>query len=496
MARLLSLNIYIPFGFEKECITQNSKLHIVEGIIRQPSESILDVIIQDAKPLLASSEEDLIANSDPSTSIGYLHQSSTTTPKLYHSKFNFTLENSRIILTDHSDDYSINNIYYIYYDRNTKYKYSLDRDEEKTLSSLEHLNNGNSKARREAIEYSLFNTPINSSILKKHLENISRIGMSFNMILDLILGFLIIYHVWKLDESTLIDLKKRFISLYKYILINMFQHFEWLIKDSNPGGIKLNKQLNIILGQMALGGLRWWQTLLSFGFYYLSDFFTVDLFRVLIWSISSSCLMGASTMLALVCDLLLVVSINILLFYRIISRLYNQLIHLIFSLWRLFRGKKANPLKKRLDNCEDYSNDQLILGIILFTICIFLYPTVAVYYLSFSFLFFSIVSIRKIITSIMVLIHNFPINQLLNLNGCRNEGIKFTTLKNGYNYLHIHSSKIPLSQVISNSLQPVIRQIFLSNTQPLNNTDTGLVEETSSNIILRLIYGYSLFYNK
>lgn len=57
----------------------------------------------------------------------------------------------------------------------------------------------------------------------------------------------------------------------------------------------------------------------------------------------------------------------------------------ISALWRLFRGKKWNELRSRVDSYS-YDNEQLFIGTILFTILLFLLPTVFMYYLVFLIL--------------------------------------------------------------------------------------------------------------
>ena len=52
------------------------------------------------------------------------------------------------------------------------------------------------------------------------------------------------------------------------------------------------------------------------------------------------------------------------------------------SLWRLFRGKKWNVLRKRVDSAS-FDVDQLFVGTLLFTVLLFLLPTVALYYVVF-----------------------------------------------------------------------------------------------------------------
>lgn len=53
------------------------------------------------------------------------------------------------------------------------------------------------------------------------------------------------------------------------------------------------------------------------------------------------------------------------------------------ALFRLFLGKKKNPLRERVDTCR-YQPDQLFVGTLLFTVLLFLMPTTWVYYIVFT----------------------------------------------------------------------------------------------------------------
>ncbi len=64
-------------------------------------------------------------------------------------------------------------------------------------------------------------------------------------------------------------------------------------------------------------------------------------------------------------------------------RLYSLQVYALASLWRLFRGKKWNVLRQRVDSAT-YDVDQLFLGTLLFTVLLFLLPTTALYYVVFT----------------------------------------------------------------------------------------------------------------
>lgn len=70
-------------------------------------------------------------------------------------------------------------------------------------------------------------------------------------------------------------------------------------------------------------------------------------------------------------------------YYNEHCRLFNIQLNALISLFRLFLGKKKNPLRERVDSCQ-YKPDQLFVGTLLFTILLFLVPTTWVYYTVFT----------------------------------------------------------------------------------------------------------------
>ncbi|XP_022110711.1 phosphatidylinositol N-acetylglucosaminyltransferase subunit Q-like [Acanthaster planci] len=64
-------------------------------------------------------------------------------------------------------------------------------------------------------------------------------------------------------------------------------------------------------------------------------------------------------------------------------RIYRLQLTGLLALSRLFRGKKWNVLRKRVDTCN-YDVDQLFIGTLLFTILLFLFPTTLLFYVVFT----------------------------------------------------------------------------------------------------------------
>ena len=144
--------------------------------------------------------------------------------------------------------------------------------------------------------------------------------------------------------------------------------------QQTPAGLKLNAALNSKLGLAVLA-------LLS-----LYDAATAVVARheaLLLSALACSGLLGASTLLSLSSDLLSVLTWHVDLLHTGFSALYRLLLSLLSSLFLLFRGKKRNVLRLRVDSLQP-STPQLLLGALLFAITVALAPTVCVYYAFFS----------------------------------------------------------------------------------------------------------------
>lgn len=87
-------------------------------------------------------------------------------------------------------------------------------------------------------------------------------------------------------------------------------------------------------------------------------------------------------------------TIHIYCFYGYGCQLYGLQVSGIGALWRLFRGKKYNQLRNRVDSYS-YDNEQLFIGTILFTVLLFLLPTVFMYYLVFLVLRFLTLAVQE-----------------------------------------------------------------------------------------------------
>lgn len=175
----------------------------------------------------------------------------------------------------------------------------------------------------------------------------------------------------------------------------------WLM--GQPAGLKLNGELAAFLGELFLWVIDYWSSCIEA----LSP-----ALPQIVWFIGFSSFAGASMPLAMFSDLLSALTIHIYSFYLASARIYHWQLTIIQSLFHLFRGKKHNVLRNRIDSC-DYDLDQLLVGTILFTLLFFLLPTVMVFYLNFAIARMVIISMKAGFDTLLSCLNHFPLFALM-----------------------------------------------------------------------------------
>ncbi|VDO25949.1 unnamed protein product [Onchocerca flexuosa] len=184
-------------------------------------------------------------------------------------------------------------------------------------------------------------------------------------ILDSVLGVI----VWK--ELTEVDFFSDYIwDGLSVMITNLEELIHWL--TTYPAGLKLNSHLNAILSQFFVYHIYLWQTYLSVASVYIGFGF-----------ISLSCFFGLSVFFAALSDLLRLLTVHIYCFHIYAFKLATLSVMSIKSLWRLFRGRKYNPLRQRVDSVK-LDMRQLFIATLFFIILLFLLPTILVYFFVFS----------------------------------------------------------------------------------------------------------------
>lgn len=183
---------------------------------------------------------------------------------------------------------------------------------------------------------------------------------------------------------------------------DQFQEFmNWLM--SWPAGLKLNTELAKFFGEVFVWVLVSWQHLLLY---------CTPLLQGFIVFLSHAGWFGITFQISLVCDLISLITFDIYCLYLGSAKIYRKQLTTLVSLFRLFRGKKLNVLRSRVDS-GNYNIDQLLLGTIMFTVLLLLLPTVLVFYLAFAFTRALLVLLSTLLEMTLAFFNHFPLFTLL-----------------------------------------------------------------------------------
>ncbi|KAF7983153.1 hypothetical protein HWV62_24143 [Athelia sp. TMB] len=186
------------------------------------------------------------------------------------------------------------------------------------------------------------------------------------------------------------------------ISIGWLQHaLIWL--DSWPAGLKLNTELSRFYSATFIHLLGLWGHVLHQVLVYLP---------AILYAIGVSSCIGVSMGTSLFSDLLFLFTAHIYLCYIISVTVYHHQLQTLASLWNLFRGRRYNLLRNRVD-IWDYDLDQLLFGTILFTLVAFLFPTVLAYYALFALMRFGIVLLYASLETLLAFVNHFPLFALV-----------------------------------------------------------------------------------
>ena len=186
-----------------------------------------------------------------------------------------------------------------------------------------------------------------------------------------------------------------------------------------PAGLKLNTELAVFLGDLFLWVIDVWKGESSpnscSSRMLIHEECVIGLQPLLphvIYFIGFSSFAGATMPISMFSDLLSLLTVHIYCFYTASARIFHWQLTIIMSLFHLFRGKKHNVLRNRIDSC-DYDLDQLLLGTILFTLLFFLLPTVAVFYITFTSARMAIIFLKAALDTSLACLNHFPLFALM-----------------------------------------------------------------------------------
>ncbi|XP_024128311.1 phosphatidylinositol N-acetylglucosaminyltransferase subunit Q [Oryzias melastigma] len=250
-----------------------------------------------------------------------------------------------------------------------------------------------------------------------HSEFMRKANVVVSLLVDVALGVLLMS--WLYRDGHVAALANALVPAADRVATELEQLLQWLM--GAPAGLKMNRALDQVLGRFFLYHIHLWISYIHL----LAPFV-----EQILWYGGLSAGLGLTFALSLLSDMVALLTFHIYCFYVYGARLYCMKIYGLSSLWRLFRGKKWNVLRQRVDSCS-YDLDQLFIGTLLFTVLLFLLPTTALYYLVFTLLRLGVVLFQGVLHLSVDFINSFPLFAL-GLRICRPyrlaEGVKFRVL--------------------------------------------------------------------
>uniref|UniRef100_A0A8C9APS6 Phosphatidylinositol glycan anchor biosynthesis class Q n=1 Tax=Prolemur simus TaxID=1328070 RepID=A0A8C9APS6_PROSS len=249
-------------------------------------------------------------------------------------------------------------------------------------------------------------------------ELMRKANMLVSVLLDVALGLVLLS--WLHRKNRLGQLADALVPVADHVAEQLQHLLQWLM--GAPAGLKMNRALDQVLGRFFLYHIHLWISYIHL----MSPFIE----RIL-WHVGLSACLGLTVALSILWDIIALLTFHIYCFYVYGARLYCLKVYGLSSLWRLFRGKKWNVLRQRVDSCS-YDLDQLFIGTLLFTILVFLLPTTALYYLVFTLLRLLVVAVQGLIHLLVDMVNSLPLYSL-GLRLCRPyrlaAGVKFRILE-------------------------------------------------------------------
>ncbi|XP_062309550.1 phosphatidylinositol N-acetylglucosaminyltransferase subunit Q isoform X2 [Osmerus eperlanus] len=228
-----------------------------------------------------------------------------------------------------------------------------------------------------------------------HAHFMRKANTFVSFLVDVALGMLLVS--WLYRENRIGQLANALVPAADHVAEELEQLLQWLM--GAPAGLKMNRALDQVLGRFFLYHIHLWISYIHL----MSPFI-----EMILWYVGLFACLGLTFAISLLSDMVALLTFHIYCFYVYGARLYCMKVYGLSSLWRLFRGKKWNVLRQRVDSCC-YDLDQLFIGTLLFTILLFLLPTTALYYLVFTLLRLVVVLFQGILHLSVEFINSFPL---------------------------------------------------------------------------------------
>lgn len=309
--------------------------------------------------------------------------------------------------------------------------------------------------------------PLNNKNLNVNNSNYINLFNSLWMIFnDVIIGITF----WRVIELNLGKLTKDAAEtlIHRTLDHDLYNLVSW-VSFNHPAGFKLNNELGLFMGNMFLWSLKVWQECVSIPLLsIISGERSENLvfFLPLKHVVKALCFCGFSFVLGLAADFTHIITFHVYCCYYTSTRIYNRQVSVIKSLCQLFRGKKYNVLRKRVDNLDNYSKvstkffeiDQVLVGTLMIIVLILLLPTIFAFYVTFFSVQMVKLGILNMIESMLLIINFLPmfvvILKLKNSNRLQG-GVHLSLLgmSSTTNYLALSNKTLTYQEIFADFLK-------------------------------------------
>lgn len=303
------------------------------------------------------------------------------------------------------------------------------------------------------------NLPIFNSNLNINNSNYINLYNSLWMICnDIILGN-IAYNIIETNSEHI----KYYINTYliQDILYERLCLLITWVSFENPAGFKLNNQLGLFIGELILWTLSFWNIIIKRCFMIPVDYPTLNKFLPTILRLLCYC--GSTFVIAGMIDFCQFITLQIYCFYYSLARIYKHQVDIIKSLFQLFRGKKYNVLRDRIDYIDSSPGDlfeiyRLLMGTLLFMVLIFLLPTVFAFYMVFFLIHMVILMTLNFLENLQITMNFLPLFVVLlklkNSNRLQG-GINFDYVgsNNTTTYIRLTNKSLSYKEIFSNFIK-------------------------------------------
>ncbi|KPV75846.1 uncharacterized protein RHOBADRAFT_52865 [Rhodotorula graminis WP1] len=248
---------------------------------------------------------------------------------------------------------------------------------------------------------------------------------------------------------------------------------DWL--NSWPMGVKLNSEVAGLVCRAFVFLTRVWE----------GAVLKPVLLHLPVGLIGCAGFLGASSLLALSTDLVSVLTLPFFVCYVAATLVYRWSLRSLGALFNVFRGRKSNPLRNRVEPAS-YDVDALLLGTLLFVTLSFIFPTLVAFYAAFASSRLLILGVETVLLMGVDGLNSFPLFALLlriKAPGRLPGGIRLDPCSDKRHFsaphFHLESHTSPQNQPLS----------FGSVLSSLSHVVTPLSPSTAVSLLARLCTG-------